>query len=171
MGKKPSIFQPDHLGRRTPDKPGPWMNHSHNDAAVRGHLDRIDAPNIARTTAVGKHTYPTKIHGAMVRQTEGGPAFGGDHASAMDSLSGRRVVLDKSGAVATAHPLTKIPPGKPSVGRAVGVNPGTRSRADDDLGGGGSPVKDAAGRQGHARARHAEAVEIGRKVLAEAIRT
>lgn len=171
MGKK-HIFQPDRAGKRTPDSnPGKSLARSHNMAAETAarHGDR---PNIARDGGTAKHVHDVKIHGAMVKQTKSGPlAFGGDHASAIDSLTGREVVPGKGGAVATAHPLTTPPKAKPSIGRSVGINPGTIRDRFDDAPNGGSPFTDAAGRKAHAEGRHAMNVEIGRRVLAEAIRT
>jgi hypothetical protein len=122
MGKQPGIFQPQHDGSRIMDtSPGRSLNRSHNSAAEQ------PTPGYGRTIArsltdptphdprVGrvKAAHDVKIHGGQSKQTKTGPmAFGGDHASAIDSLSGREVVPDKDGTVANAHPLTAPPTAK-----------------------------------------------------------
>jgi hypothetical protein len=117
-----SKFSPDHMGRPTPDSnQGKSLNRSHNIAAEQ------PAPSSGRTIArsltdptqhdprVGKvkHVFDLQVHGGMSKRTKSGPmAFGGDHASAIDSLSGREVVPNKDGSVAAAHPLTAPPTAK-----------------------------------------------------------
>ncbi|HUE11516.1 MAG TPA: hypothetical protein VMQ54_11285 [Steroidobacteraceae bacterium] len=57
-------------------------------------MDGVDG-NIARAGGVSKHAgmVAPPIHGGMTRQTKTGQtALGGDHASAIDSLSGQVVV-------------------------------------------------------------------------------
>ena len=115
MGKmKPNVFQPDHLGRPTPDKPGPALTRSHSPGRAKEHAahvvygaERQFSGGIdPRVGGKPKHDGDLKIHGGMIRQTESGPAFGGDHASAMDSLTGLKTVPGKPGEGAPAHPLT-----------------------------------------------------------------
>jgi hypothetical protein len=159
MSKKPSIFQPDHLGRHTPMAlhPATVVSHQSHGLGADQAARHGDRPNIARDGGKGKLVRPTPIHGGMTRRQL--------------ALKGMQHANESAPDANPASPLSKEPAGKAFIGRAVGVNPGTRSRADDDMGGGGSPFTDVASRQGHARARHAEAVEIGRRVLAEAVRT
>lgn len=132
MGKQPGIFQPQHDGSRITDaSPGRSLNRSHNPAAEvpARHGDR---PNIARDAGRGKAVHDLKIHGGMSKQTKSGPmAFGGDHATAIDSLSGREVVPNKDGAVANAHPLTTPPTAKNL--KPVAATPGMRSRTAPHL--------------------------------------
>jgi hypothetical protein len=160
MGKA-TIFQPDHLGRRTPDSnPGKSLARSHNMAAETAarHGDR---PNIARDAGRAKHVHDVKIHGGMVKVTKGGAlAFGGDHATAMDSLTGLAVVPDKSGAVATAHPLTTPPKAKNL--SAPMPHPSMRSRVNDPLHGGAPGEAHAKGRPDADALR-----ELGDLVIAE----
>jgi hypothetical protein len=104
---------PDHLGRTRPDtNPGRSLARSHAptvEVAAR-HGDR---PNIARDAGKGKTAYDLKIHGGMTTQTKsGGAAFGGDHKSAIDSLSGQSTVPGKPGQAALAHPLVTPPTAK-----------------------------------------------------------
>lgn len=74
-----------------------------------------------------KAAYDVRIHDGQSKQTKTGPmAFGGDHASAIDSLSGREVVPGKDGNVANAHPLATPPTAKNF--RPVANTPGMRSR-------------------------------------------
>ena len=74
MIDKNTLLTPGHISGR--DK---VLGRSRNDE--RAHIERQDAPNIARTTKVGKHAYDLKVHGGMVSRTSGGDlAYGGDHA-------------------------------------------------------------------------------------------
>src|SRR5579864_7084282 len=132
-----SKFQPDHMGRPTPDSNrGKSLNRSHN-AAAETPTPGYGRPTIARSltdptphdprAGRAKNSFDLKIHGGQSKQTKSGSmAFGGDHASAIDSLSGREVVPGKDGTVANAHPLVAPPvaksysPPRPS--------PGMRSR-------------------------------------------
>jgi hypothetical protein len=85
-------------------------------------------PNQARGMEAQQHTNATlgvppkmkrsgaeniPIHSGMVKQTKSGPlAFGGDQATALDSLSGREAVPEKDGSVANAMPVTAPPVAK-----------------------------------------------------------
>lgn len=132
-----SKFQPNHSGLPTPDNnPGKSLSRSHG-AAADVPARHGDKPNIARDAGKAKHVYDVKIHGGMSKQTKSGPmAFGGDHASAIDSLSGREVVPGKDGSVAAAHPLTAAPtaknlaPVKASWGNRSRTGPIARSLTD-----------------------------------------
>jgi len=111
--KQTSHMGPDHLGRTRRDtNPGKSLARSHaptvEEAARHG-----DRPNIARDAPRGKTAYDVKIAAGMQTVTKGGvSAFGGDHKSALDSLSGQVVVPGKPGEAATAHPLTAPPTAK-----------------------------------------------------------
>jgi|SRR5579864_1445138 len=103
-------------------KPARSLSRSHGFAAEQPH--RLDKPNIARDAGRGKVVYDVPIHGGMnTRSKSGVVAYGGDHKSALDSLSGQDVVPGKPGSAATAHPLTKPPvakgyqPAKPVIGQ------------------------------------------------------
>jgi hypothetical protein len=94
-----------------------------------------------------------------------GTAFGADHSSAIDALTGLRVPADKSGKVAVAHPLTKIAP--PKNMKPVAPVPGQRSRVDEcEVEGIGAA---AARAQANRDALHAARHEIGRRVIEDAI--
>lgn len=169
MSKK-TIFQPDHLGRRAPDSnPGKSLARSHNMAAdiAARHGDK---PNIARDASRAAHTYDLKIHGGMVKQTKSGPlALGGDHATAIDSLSGREVVPGTitsqagwgNGGVVAGHPLT-APPKSKNFAPAPPVI-GHRSRVGDTFND-AAPGENAAKRKPDSEMLHS----LGRAVLAEA---
>ena len=99
----------------------PAFNH-HDSHGQGDHVTGHAVPgNLARDGAA-KKTAPIKIYGAMVRHTADGSyrAFGADHASAIDLLSGNVVVpgaikstpgWGNSGAQ-SGHPLQKAPQGK-----------------------------------------------------------
>ena len=133
--EKSGTVHMDHQGRPTPDiAGGKVLARSRNDE--RGHIERKDEPNIARTTHTAKHVYDLKVHGGMSSQTRGGElAYGGDHASALDSQSGRMTDMTvpyKDGTVG-AHPLTAAPIAKQFIGKPVAIHPSMRSRNDDAL--------------------------------------
>lgn len=150
MSKKPSIFQPDHLGRPTPNRPGPALARHHADSRAIEHAAHV-ADGMKRQYSGGidprvggreKHQGDLQIHGGMVRRTKTGPlAFGGDHASAIDSLSGEATVPGRvksapgwgNDAAQSGHPLAKVPGGK--VLTPVTPTPGMRSRSNDRVGG------------------------------------
>ena len=102
--------------------------------AITGHTH---PGNIARDGAP-KRMHSIAVHDGMTKQTKGGiVATGGDHASALDSLSGLAVV---PGAITTApgygnsgvqsgHPLAK-PPGAKNL-RPVATSFGQRSRVNE----------------------------------------
>jgi hypothetical protein len=100
MNKKPyqSPLQPAH-------------HESHGLADRGGYQTHSDAtPNIARDSKVGKHVTQVHVAWGQTKITKSGQAaLGGDHASALDSLSGLTIVPGKHGAEATAQPLVKPP--------------------------------------------------------------
>jgi hypothetical protein len=127
-GKRVSTIGPGHDGAPKPGfygKAGDTVSHPHSVAnAARG----MEAQQHT-TATLGVPPKPKRsgvenvpIHSGMTKQTKSGPlAFGGDHASAIDSLSGREVVPGKVKAragydngvnVSTAHPLTAPPVAK-----------------------------------------------------------
>jgi len=186
MGTKKSVFQPDHVGRPTPNKPGPALTRTHGDGRAVEHAAHV-ADGMERQYSGGidprvgttpKHQSDLQIHGGMVRQTKSGPAFGGDHASAMDSLSGQVVVPGRvksapgwgNDTARSGHPLAK-PPGSKNLS-AVQPVPGQRSRLTDDPGP-GQIGKDARGNPvsvNHVKGKpDADMLyALGRAVLAEA---
>lgn len=152
---KKHVFQPDHAGRHTPMALHPATVVSHNshglgaDQAAR-HGDR---PNIARDVGRGKLVRPVPVAAGMHRVT-----WSYDDVPTVTTLAS---IPDASNPAA----MDPTRPGK--VMRPITVNPGTRSRADDALHG-GSTTRD---NHAHARRRHAENLELGRRVIAEALRT
>lgn len=112
--------------------------HSHNShgSAVPGRTPGHVRGDIARNGA-GKDTYSVKIHGGMVRTAlTGDRALGGDHASAIDSLTGGIVVPGArnvstpgygNGGVQSGHPLAKAPGTKNL--KPVDVHPSMAHRA------------------------------------------
>ena len=85
----------------------------HEGRAVKGNIARDGAP---------KRVHDIKVHGGMVKHTADGSfrALGGDHASAIDALSGQTVVpgIPTSTAgfgnagIQDGHPFAKAPLGK-----------------------------------------------------------
>jgi hypothetical protein len=103
------------------------FSHGFGDAIVGHHK-----PNIAQDGAP-KHVAPVMVHPSMSKVSKSGAmALGGDHASALDSLSGLVVVPGKVGGEAVAHPLIKAPVDKPHLGKPVAPVPGQRSRTTED---------------------------------------
>ena len=96
----------------------------------------------------------------------GGAAFGGDHKSAIDALSGLVVVPDKSGAAATAHPLTAPPVAKNY--KPVQAVPGQRSRTTDACGPGSVQGGVSANHEA-GKGRYADHVALGRAIIGEAL--
>ncbi len=103
-------------------------------------------PNIARDATRGKRVHDIKVHGGMVKHTAEGNyrALGGDHASAIDALSGASIpaagTMSTPGygnaGVQSGHPFAKAPGGKnlgpvkPSFGmRSRTAAPGTDMHA------------------------------------------
>lgn len=123
------------------------MSHGLGDHAT-GHTH---PGNIARDGAP-KRVHAVPIHGGMSKQSTGGAAFGGDHASAIDAVSGNVVVPGNvraapgwgNAGVQAGHPFAKPPVSKAT--RPVAVKPGMRSRT------------------------HPHTPELGRAMLAEAFR-
>jgi hypothetical protein len=81
--------------------------------AVKGNIARDGAPKLVQ---------PVMVHDGMTKQTEGGAtALGGDHASAVDALTGNVVVPGArnvsqagwgNGGIQNGHPLAKAPGSK-----------------------------------------------------------
>lgn len=160
--KGDTTIGPHHDGGPRPGhyaKPGEGLlSHPH---AVPNHAGMVDHTNVK--LALGKTPQPkraftenTPIHGGMTVQTHAGEAYGGDHRSAVDALTGRAIVPGKDGKVATEHPLTRIAPGKPGMG-PVPRSFGMRSRRNDPLHGG---IADAS---------HEEDCSLGQRIIAEAV--
>jgi hypothetical protein len=97
------------------------------------HEGHAEPGNIARDGAP-KKVHSVAIHGGMSKQTKSGyVAFGGDHASAIDSLSGNTVPAANMAApgwgnagVQSGHPFAKAPASK--VARPTPPSFGQRSR-------------------------------------------
>jgi hypothetical protein len=159
MGKK-HIFQPDHKGRHTPMAlhPAAVVSHQSHGLTADQAARHGDKPNIARDAGRGKIVRPVPVHPASHRVT--GTAEGAPTVTTLSAIP----IAD--------NPAVNDPtkPGKAFIGRAVGVNPGTRDRSNDAPNG-GSPFKDPAGRHAHAQQRHAANIALGRQVLAEALRS
>lgn len=123
-GPKPGFFA-------RPGSPGLLVHHDGNvarraDAGQHSDMARAGAP---------KRLDVVSPHNGMVTQTKAGAtALGGDHKSAIDSLTGQVVVPGQDGNQATAHPLV-APPLAKDHDRPLPTTPGTRSRTSDPLGG------------------------------------
>ena len=105
-----------------------FSHESHGLADRAGH----HASDIARNGAP-KRVVPVNHSWGNTTQTKsGGEALGGDHKSAVDSLSGLVTVPGKHGAEATAHPLIKPPLAKPHIGKPVAQVPGQKSQTNMD---------------------------------------
>jgi len=130
MAIKNTHMGPDHLGRTRQDtNPGKSLSRSHaptvEEAARHG-----NRPNVARDAGRGKSAYDVKIAAGMQTVSKTGvSAFGGDHKSAIDSLSGQVVVPGKPGDV-LAHPLTSPPAPKNLKPVAQSWNMRSRSGVD-----------------------------------------
>lgn len=109
-------------------------SHGHGDHmtghAVPGNIARDGAPKRA-------HVVP--IHGGMAKQTDSGAvAFGGDHATALDSVSGRTVPAGRSvatpgwgnGTARSGNPMLHEP-GSKNV-KPVAVHPNMTRGANHD---------------------------------------
>ena len=96
-----SKFQPDHLGRKTPDSnPAPALSSSHGFNADQPY--RGSAPNIARDAGRGKDVHPIKVHGAMTDRQVAGAAMGGmGHPTAI--VDGGQAVTANAAAAPLAH--------------------------------------------------------------------
>lgn len=107
-------------------KPARVISRSHN-AAAEAPVPGYGRPVLGRDGRVPKKAHDIAIHGGMRTATKQGTvAFGGDDASAIDSLSGKSVVPGKPGSAATAHPLAAPPTAKNY--SPVKPVPGQRSR-------------------------------------------
>jgi hypothetical protein len=109
-------------------KPAAVIGRTHAPTAESDHVT-YGKPSLGRDPRRGKIISDLPIHGGMNRQTKSGVvAFGGDHASALDSLSGKSVVPAKLGGAVAAdpHPLTTPPTAKNYA--PVKPVPGMRSR-------------------------------------------
>jgi len=110
-------------------KPAAVIGRTHAPTADSDHVT-YGKPTLGRDPRRGKKISDLPIHGGMRTATKQGTvAFGGDHASALDSLSGKSVVPGKDGSAATAHPLTAPPVAKNYA--PVKPVPGQRSRVND----------------------------------------
>lgn len=173
MGTKPSIFQPGYDGKHAaPDSTGRAVSHrSHNDAAHSGY----DAPgNIARDSRVPKHTHDIQIHGGMVKQTKSeAAALGGNHASAIDALSGLTVVPGTprtapgwgDAGIQSGHPLANAPASKQT--KSAPFVSGQRSRVGETYNGDPGQHHNAAMARGQDQNLHRQ---LGRAILNEALR-
>jgi hypothetical protein len=151
---------PDHYA-----KPG-LISHPASVGNVAGAAGRAAVPADLGKAPIPKraHTDSVPIHSGMKTQTRsGGEAFGADHSSAIDALTGTTVVPGRDG-TAPNHPLTKPPVAKPGYGVPRPVF-GQRSRVND------GPVDDVG--QAHARAQandyHKEMAELSRRIFDEAV--
>lgn len=160
--KGETTIGPHHDGGPRPGhyaKPGEGLlSHPHSVPNVSGQTDHTNVKLALGRAPKPKRAFTdaTPIHAGMAVQTHAGEAYGGDHRSAVDALTGLAIVPGKDGKVATAHPLTKIAPGKPGMGpvpRAFGM----RSRRHDPSYGG---VADAP---------HEEDCSLGQRIMAEAM--
>lgn len=176
--KGESVHGPSHTGApkdgffAKPGEPGMLVHPNHPAHLAVGQTEqqhvRADlgkAPKPKRAFTLGG---APPIHAGMLVQTKsGGQAYGADHSSAVDALSGLRVPADSSGRGATvAHPLTKIAP--PKNLKPVQPVPGMRSRSNDSL---SSGDPGAAHNRAHAdrAALHAARQDLGRRVIEAAI--
>lgn len=167
--KGQSVHGPHHDGGPKPgfhsDKPV-LLSHPEHMPNVAGQTDHQNP----RLAFGGKAPKPKRaftdqlpLHSNAERQTSGGgAAFGADHSSALDAMSGAFVPA-KDGSNPNAFPLTKIAPGKRTMVEAVPPVVGHRSRRLDRLGGG------AVGENMSRAPDHSEAVELGRRVYEEAL--
>jgi hypothetical protein len=134
--KGESTMGPGHDGAPKPGhyakgEPG-LLTHPHSTPNSAGATDHTNVK-----VTLGKQPLPKRvfsesgppIHGGMAVQTKSGTAYGGDHRSAVDALTGLSVVRDKSGKVAAAHPLSTPPVAKNL--RPVEHSFGQRSRTLD----------------------------------------
>jgi hypothetical protein len=155
MGKSTSRFQPDHGGHHTPVAVNPGMvvsHQSHSLDATRGG----DGGKYSGRDGKPKHTGPVAVAAGMHRVTgtnEGAPKI--------ETLSS---IPDAS------NPLAADPtrPGKSFVGKAVLPVPGQRSRTGDALGG-SEPGENHGRAQASAVKDHAMRVELGQRVIGEAL--
>lgn len=175
--KGKSSMGPGHDGGAKPghysDKPV-LVSHPHSDAArnMAGAIEQTHvkadlgkAPKVKRA-----FTDQIPVHTSAERMTSSGVAFGADHSSALDALTGAFVPA-KGDLNANPHalPLTKIAPGKPGMG-PVAIKPGMRSRTTfDPVLGGGEPGESHARAQRHKDAFASAHAELGRRVVEEAL--
>jgi hypothetical protein len=133
-------------------KEAPHNHDSHGFGPVRdGHAH----PDIARDGAP-KNIHSVKVHGGMVRVTKSGAlALGGNHASALDAVSGATVV---PGAV-------KSTPGYGNSGVQSG-HPFAKAPGEKRL----TPVAPSFGMKHRGTGKVPNLEELGRAVLAQAIK-
>jgi len=104
---------------------------SHMSHGLGDHAEGHAVPGVLGRDGAPKRVVPVAIHPGMTTQTKsGGEALGGDHKSAVDSLSGLVVVPGKHGGEAVAHPLV-APPAEKRLAPVAPV-PGQRSRTNAD---------------------------------------
>ncbi len=155
MGTKPSIFQPDHSGKRGSVATHPGMQVSHvSHAPIAGAA--ADGGNIARTSTRGKHLNVVPVHPASHRVT--GTNIGAPKITTLNSIPD------------ASNPCAMDPtrPGKSFVGKAAAPVSGQRSRTGDGLGGAGVGA-DHARANGRAVKDHAERVALGQRIIGEAL--
>ena len=154
MGTKSSIFQPDHSGKRGTVAVHPGMEVSHlSHGVVAG--EAAHGCNIARDSTRGKHLNPVPVHPASHRVT--GTNIGAPKITTLNSIP------DASNPAA----MDPTRPGKSFVGKAVAPVPGQRSRSGDLEG--MKPGYNFARHNARAVQAHAERVEIGRRIIGEAL--
>jgi len=156
MGKSTSRFQPNHAGHHTPVAviPGMVVSHqSHGTAAA----EPARGGNIARDSTRGKHVGPVPVHPASHRVT--GTNIGAPKVTTLSSIPD------------ASNPLASDPTRLGKVLHTPLPVPGQRSRIGDGLTGFVSQGMSV----DHQRAQrtavrdHAERVELGRRIIGEAI--
>lgn len=165
-----AVHHDPNIARRgdLPDATAHAMGHrGHPVGAVVGGKT-VRAPgalDIQPRAGAPKAMHPVSVHNGMhSRQIAGAGVGGMGHPGAV--VDGGQVTTSAAAAPMADHYGGALPKSRPSVGVAFGM----RDRAHDAPHG-GSPFKDASGRKAHADAKHAENVELGRQVLAEALRS
>jgi hypothetical protein len=154
MVKSTSRFQPNHAGHHTPVAVTPGMVVSHQSHGVS--TDRPAAGgNIARDSTRGKHVGPVPVHPASHRVT--GTNIGAPEVTTLSAIP------DAS----NPNALDPTRPGKSFVGKMVNPVPGQRSRTGDLEG--QKPGANFAAHNARAVAEHAARVELGRRVIGEAL--
>lgn len=109
------------MGKLDPVKLNPALDH-HVSHGLGDHVTGHAVPgNIARDGSP-KRAYPVKIHGGQVKHIADGSyrAFGGDHASAIDAVSGVTVPAGRNvstpgygnAGLQSGHPFAKAPGSK-----------------------------------------------------------
>lgn len=142
------------MGKLDPVKLNPAFHH-HKSHGEGDHLKGHAVPGVLGRDGAPKRATSVKIHGGMVRHTADGSyrAFGGDHASAINSLSGVTVPAARNtstpgfgnSGVQNGHPFAKAPGSKNL--KPVPPSFGMRSRSaapNTDMHALGAAILDAA---------------------------